>query len=176
MTNYKEKLNHITTFVFDVDGVMTDGNLILIDNQMIRNMNTKDGFVLQFAVKKGYKIAVITGGKDFSVVNRLKYLGITDVYLNSKNKWDDLEDFLNKYNLKPQEILYMGDDLPDYEVMSKVGIGAAPKDACPEILSVADYISPIEGGKGCVRDVIEQVMKVKGDWDFLETLDSTASI
>ncbi|MDR1876958.1 MAG: HAD hydrolase family protein [Flavobacteriaceae bacterium] len=175
MINYKEKLNHITTFVFDVDGVMTDGSLILIDNQMIRSMNTKDGFILQFAIKKGYKIAVITGGKEQSVVNRLKYLGITDVYLESQNKWEDLEDFLYKYNIKPQEVLYMGDDLPDYDVMSKVGIGAAPKDACPEILSIADYISPIEGGKGCVRDVIEQVMKVRGDWDYLESAHQIAS-
>ncbi|MDR2122502.1 MAG: HAD hydrolase family protein [Flavobacteriaceae bacterium] len=173
--NYKEKLNYINAFVFDVDGVMTDGSILLIDNQMIRSMNTKDGFILQFAVKKGYKIAVITGGKDPSVTHRLNYLGITDVYVNSKNKWDDLEDFLYKYDLKPQEILYMGDDLPDYEVMIKSGIGAAPKDACPEILSIADYISPIEGGKGCVRDVIEQVMKVRGDWDYLSTAHQITS-
>ncbi len=176
MINYKEKLNHITSFVFDVDGVMTDGSLILFNNQMIRSMNTKDGFVLQFAVKKGYKIAVITGGKDESVVSRLKYLGITDAYLDSRNKWHDLEDFLYKYGLKPQEVLYMGDDLPDYDVMTKVGVGAAPKDACPEILSIADYISPIEGGKGCVRDVIEQVLRVRGDWDYLTSKDLTASI
>lgn len=176
MINYKEKLNHISAFVFDVDGVMTDGSIILINNEMIRNMNTKDGFALQFAVKKGYKIAVITGGKDASVVSRLNYLGITDIYLDSKDKWDDLEDFLYKYGLKPHEVLYMGDDLPDYEVMNQVGIGAAPKDACPEILSIADYISPTKGGKGCVRDVVEQVLRVKGDWDYLETKDTTASI
>ncbi len=175
MINYKEKLNHITSFVFDVDGVMTDGRLILINNQMIRSMNTRDGFVLQFAVKKGYKIAVITGGKDESVVSRLKYLGITDVYLDSKDKWNDMEDFLYKYGLKPQEILYMGDDLPDYNVMTRVGVAAAPKDACPEILSIADYISPIEGGQGCVRDVIEQVLRVRGDWDYLDTKDLTTS-
>lgn len=175
MINYKEKLNHINAFVFDVDGVMTDGSIILINNEMIRSMNTKDGFVLQFAIKKGYKISVITGGRDQSVVSRLNYLGITDIYLDSKHKWDDLEDFLYKYNLKPQEILYMGDDLPDYDVMTRVGVGAAPKDACSEILSIADYISPIKGGKGCVRDVIEQVMRTKGDWDYLNTGDTTTS-
>ncbi|MGM5630722.1 HAD hydrolase family protein [Apibacter raozihei] len=176
MTNYKEKLHHITSFVFDVDGVMTDGSLILINNQMIRSMNTKDGFVLQYAVKKGYKIAIITGGKDESVVSRMKYLGITDVYLASQNKWEDMEDFLYKYGLKPQEVLYMGDDLPDYDVMTKVGVGAAPKDACSEILSIADYISPISGGQGCVRDVIEQVMRTRNDWDYLQSKDDTASV
>ncbi|TWP29104.1 3-deoxy-D-manno-octulosonate 8-phosphate phosphatase [Apibacter muscae] len=176
MKNYKEKLNSITSFVFDVDGVMTDGSIILMNKEMIRSTNTKDGFALQFALKKGYKIGIITGGRDASVVSRLNYLGITDIYLNSTYKWADLEDFIYKYNLKSDQVLYMGDDLPDYEVMSRVGVGAAPKDACSEILTVADYISPLEGGKGCVRDVIEQVLRVRGDWDYLETQNDIASI
>lgn len=168
MTNYKEKLNHISAFVFDVDGVLTDGSVVLFEKNLVRIMNTKDGFALQFAIKKGYPIGIITGGKDLSVATRLKNLGITDIYLNSTHKWEDFEDFIFKYNLKLHEVLYMGDDLPDYQIMKEVGVAACPADACSEIKSISDYLSPFPGGKGCVRDVIEQTLKVRKDWDFLE--------
>ena len=168
MINYKEKLNHISAFVFDVDGVLTDASLILFKQDFVRTMNTKDGFALQYAVKKGYPIGIITGGRDEAVKFRLNALGITDIYMNTFHKMPDFEDFLYKYSLKPQEVLYMGDDIPDYEAMTIAGVSAAPKDACPEILDIADYVSPMRGGKGCVRDVIEQTLKAKGDWNFLE--------
>ena len=130
----------------------------------MRTMNTKDGYALQYAVKRGYPIGIITGGKTESVALRFRGLGITDIYLGSSYKLDDFKDFLFKYDLKPEDILYMGDDLPDYEVMTKVGMSCCPSDAVEEIKSVAHYISPFAGGKGCVRDVIEQVLRLHGRW------------
>jgi len=168
--NYKEKLNHIKAFIFDVDGVLTDGKILLKDGTMSRSMNTKDGFAMQFAVKNGYQIAIITGGKDSSVAERFKGLNITDIYLNSHNKIEDYDDFKHKYGLNDSEILYMGDDIPDFEVMTKVGVSACPLDSCSEIKSISQYVSPLKGGDGCVRDVIEQTLKVQGKWFSLESL------
>lgn len=162
--NYKEKLNFIKAFVFDVDGVLTDGKILLKDGTMSRSMNTKDGFAMQFAVKQGFPICIITGGRDESVAERFKGLNITDIYLNSHNKIEDYEDFKCKYQFNDEDILYVGDDIPDYEVMTKVGVAACPFDACPEIKSIATYVSPIKGGNGCVRDVIEQTLKVQEKW------------
>lgn len=162
--NYKEKLNFIKAFVFDVDGVLTDGKILLKDGTMSRSMNTKDGFAMQFAVKQGFPICIITGGRDESVVERFKGLNITDIYLNSHHKIEDYEDFKSKYQFNDEDILYVGDDLPDYEVMTKVGVAACPCDACWEIKTIASYVSPIKGGNGCVRDVIEQTLKVQGKW------------
>lgn len=165
MTNFKEGLRTVKAFVFDVDGVLSSPQVWLHPSgDLMRTMNTKDGYALQYAVKRGYPIGIITGGNTESVAMRFKGLGITDIYLGSSYKLDDLKDFLFKYDLKPEDILYMGDDLPDYEVMTKVGIPCCPSDAVEEIKSVAHYISPFAGGKGCARDVIEQVLRLHGRW------------
>ena len=171
--SYKFKLDKIKAFVFDVDGVFTDGNVYLMPGgHMSRVMNVLDGYAVVKALKEGYKIGVITGGNDEMVKHRINYLGITDYYAKSSDKIVDFNDFINKYNLKSEEILTMGDDIPDLDMLELSGLATCPKNAVPEIKGVVDYISPIEGGKGAVRDVIEQVMKVQGHW----TKDQTQSI
>lgn len=163
--SYKQKLKDIKALVFDIDGVFTNGNIILQpDGSMSRVMNVIDGFAVVKAIKENLIIAVITGGSDMMVKNRMQYLGVTDIYLKSHNKMEDYEDFRDKYALQDDEILYMGDDIPDKYVMQKVGIATCPSNAVPEIKEISHYISNISGGKGCVRDVIEQVMKAKGIW------------
>ncbi len=165
MTSYKEKLNHIKTVILDVDGVLTDGNLILLPSgEMVRTMNTRDGYAMQLAVQKGIRIAVITGGKDQAVVDRLKYLGIHDIYTGARDKVDAFEDLLFSYGLDPDQIAYMGDDYPDLAVMQLVGLSACPNDACMDVRKAAEYISPENGGKGCVRDLLEQILKVQSKW------------
>ena len=163
--NYKEKLNHITTFIFDVDGVLADSRVFMIPGQQpVRRFSSKDGFVLQLAIKKGYRIAVITGGKSEAVVERLKFLGIEDVFIGASNKKDVLEDYMILHQLNQQEVLYMGDDIPDYEVMQMVGVACSPADAVPEVKAISDYVSPRNGGHGCVRDIVEQTLKVQHKW------------
>ena len=165
MTNFKEGLKAVKAFAFDVDGVLANPEVYLHPTgELMRSMNTKDGYALQYAVKRGYPIAIITGGTSESVGQRFRGLGITDIYLASSHKTDDFNDFLSKYDLKPEEVLYMGDDLPDYEVMLKAGVPCCPADAVEEIKSTAHYISPFGGGKGCARDVIEQVLRLHGRW------------
>ena len=164
-TNYKEKLNHVSTFIFDVDGVLTDGSVLLIPgHDAVRNFNSKDGFALQLAMKKNYRVAIISGGKSNGVKEHLNYLGVNDVYLAVKEKKTRLEAYLKEHNLKPEEVLYMGDDLPDYEVMQNVGVACSPADAAQEVKAISDYVSLKRGGKGCVRDVIEQTLKVQHRW------------
>jgi len=167
MTSYKELLNSVKTFIFDVDGVLTDGLVLLYNGDFLRSLHSKDAYAIQYAKKLGYKIFIITGGNSEEIKNRLLDLGVTEVYLKSSNKINVLDEICNNHNLKLEEILYMGDDIPDYDVMQKVGVACCPQDACQEIKSISDYQSPIFGGKGCVRDVIEQTLKVQGKW-FLE--------
>ena len=163
--SYKEIMPQITTFIFDVDGVLTDGTIQVLENgDMIRNMNIKDGYALKTAVDAGYNVCIISGGSSEGVRIRLKRLGLTDVYLGAHNKIHQFEEIINKYILKTDEILYMGDDIPDYPVMKLVGLACSPRDAASEIQSISHYISQKKGGKGCVRDVIEQVLKVQGKW------------
>lgn len=163
--NYPEGLSNITTFIFDVDGVLTDGSVILEPTgEQTRTMNIKDGFALQLAVKRGFKVAIISGGKNEIVRKRFSGLGITDVFMGADYKWTSFEELKAKYNLKNEEILYMGDDIPDYEIMSKIGIPTCPNDAVTEIKEVSDYISPKDGGRGAVRDVIEKVMRAQDKW------------
>jgi 3-deoxy-D-manno-octulosonate 8-phosphate phosphatase (KDO 8-P phosphatase) len=163
--NFKELLNNIKAMAFDVDGVLTDGNIILMPNgELVRTMNMKDGVIMKLAVKSGYHLAIITGGNSMAVKQRLNRLGISDVYLKAHDKLDALKEFVSIYDIKMEEVLYMGDDLIDYKVMSKVGVPVCPKDAVTEIKEISLYISDKEGGKGCVRDIIEQVMKVQGKW------------
>lgn len=165
MANYKELLKHINTFIFDYDGVLTDGSLITTsDGEVHRISNVKDGYALQLAYKKGYRVAVISGARSDSIMHRMKALQITDVFLGVERKQDVYREYLKKNNLKPEQVLYMGDDIPDYKVMLEAGVSSCPADAAEEIKSVSKYISHFNGGKGCVRDVIEQVLKVQGKW------------
>mgnify|MGYP001941716389 CR=1 FL=1 len=162
---FKEKLHQIKCFIFDVDGVFTDGTVMVMANgDQNRNMNIKDGYALQHAIKQGYKVAIISGGSSEGVRTRFKGLGVTDIYLGQRHKLGAFEDYLAIYNLNPEEILYMGDDLPDYEVMQKVGLACCPANAATEIKTISHYISPKNGGDGCVRDVIEQVLKNHAKW------------
>lgn len=175
MISYKQKLKKIKAFILDVDGVLTDGNLLLTsDGEMIRTMNTKDGYAMQLAIKKGFIIAIITGGRDEMVKKRLNYLGITDVYLGARDKMEAFDDLKFSYNLKKEEMLYMGDDVPDLVVMKEVGLACCPQDAVPDVRMICEYISPFNGGEGCVRDILEQTMKVQGKWYDAE--DHTQSV
>lgn len=163
-----DQLKNITTFIFDVDGVLTDGTILITENgEQLRKYNIKDGYAIQLALQKGYHVCIITGAKSKSVALRLSGLGIKYIYLGASYKLPLFEDFLSKNNLKPSEIVYVGDDLPDQEIMEKVAIAVAPHDAVQEIKDVASYISSFKGGYGVVRDIIEKVLKIQGKW-FVE--------
>lgn len=165
MANYKAKLKHIKTIIFDIDGVMTDGNVLLTpDGDMLRTMNVKDGYALHVAVKKGYRIIILSGGHSESVKKRFTGLGIDEIYLGIGNKLEVYHKIVADGKLNPAEILYMGDDIPDYKVMQEVGLAACPADAAQEIKRISHYISPYNGGNGCVRDILEQLMKVQNTW------------
>lgn len=164
--SYKKYLNNITTFVFDVDGVFTDGTvLITTKGEMLRKMNIKDGYALKTAILKGYNVCVISGGTNEGVRERLKGLGVTDIYMGAHHKIEPMVAYLDVHKIKPKNVLYMGDDLPDVPPMQLVGLSTCPQDAVPEVKAIAKYISHKSGGNGCVRDVIEQVLKVRGDWE-----------
>ena len=166
-------LKNIKLFVLDVDGVLTDGSLILLENgEMARTMNIKDGYALQLAVKKGYDILIISGGKSEEVKVRLEKLGVKNIFLSVKNKKELLAKYIINNNYSIEQVLYMGDDIPDVLVMQTVGVACAPADAVPEIKAIAHYISPIPGGKGCVRDVIEKVLKLNADWNDTDNIAS----
>ncbi|HRP33377.1 MAG TPA: HAD hydrolase-like protein [Agriterribacter sp.] len=163
--NLLERFSSITTFVFDMDGVLTDGTLwVFPGNDYIRRMDIKDGYALQLAIKKGYRVVVITGSYSQPVQERLSALGITDVFQRIQHKKEQLTNYMAQYGLKKDEVLYMGDDIPDFEVMQTAGVACCPADAVTEIRSIAHYISPKSGGSGCVRDVIEKVLKINGHW------------
>ncbi len=170
--NVLELFKSIKTFVFDVDGVLATDLLLIEQNTMARSMNSKDGYGLQYAVKKGYRVVIISGGKSQPVKDRLIGLGIEDVYLGETEKKDKLTAYVQQHNLKWEEVLYMGDDIPDYGCMLLVGLPCCPADAVNEIKEISRYISPIVGGKGCGRDVIEKVLKLNGHWDLDTTVAS----
>lgn len=164
--NFKELLEQVRCFVFDVDGVLTDGSLLIEqDGTMLRRMNIKDGYALQLAAKKGYFIFVISGSTPEGVVKRLERLGINEVHIGIENKLSKFENLLLKYKVNPQQVLYMGDDMPDLQVMQHCGVRTCPSDAVHQIKSISHYISEIPGGHGCVRDVIEQVLQLNHDWE-----------
>ena len=166
--SYKEEFRHITTFVFDVDGVFTDGGItILPDGEMVRTMNTKDGYAVKAALHAGFNVAIISGGTNEAVRLRLQQLGVNDVYLGAHQKGPVLNDYAEKSGISFDEMLFMGDDIPDIAAMNLARLGCCPNDAVPEVLAAANYISHKDGGKGCVRDVIEQVLKVQGKWGVL---------
>ena len=163
--NAKQLFKQIKAMVFDVDGVLTDGSIILMPNgELVRTMNMRDSIAMRLAIKNGYQLCIITGGNSQAVKQRLNRIGISDIYLKTENKLEALKEFVALYDIQLNEVLFMGDDLVDYEAMSKVGIPACPKDAVQDIKNISLYISPVKGGKGCVRDVIEQVMKAGGKW------------
>lgn len=164
--NYKELLNDITTFVFDIDGVLTNGSLqVTSEGFLLRSMNVKDGYALKQALKKGYEILIISGGTNEGVRTRLKDLGITNIHLGINDKVECLEEFLDIYEIKAEQVAYMGDDIPDLYPMKLVGLPCCPQDAVPEVKAVAKYISHFHGGETCVRDLIEQVMKAHDQWE-----------
>lgn len=164
--SYKELLIDITTFIFDVDGVLTDGTItVTTDGELLRTMNVKDGFALKTAIDAGFNICIISGGSNEGVRKRLAGLGIKDIHLGAKNKIDQLNTYLTENNINTSQVLYMGDDIPDYPVMKMSGLPCCPQDAVPEIKAISKYISHKNGGRGAVRDVIEQVLKVHGKWN-----------
>jgi 3-deoxy-D-manno-octulosonate 8-phosphate phosphatase (KDO 8-P phosphatase) len=163
----------INCFVFDVDGVLTDGSLLILDDgQQVRRMNIKDGYALQLAVKKGYHIAVISGGAPEAVKQRLNKLGVENVFLGVENKQQQLERYLQQNKIPLQEVLFMGDDIPDYAAMKAVGLPCCPADAAPEIKQISKYIAVLNGGNGCVREVIEKVLKLNDQWELDTTVAS----
>lgn len=167
MKNYKLLLPQIKTFIFDMDGVLTDGKVLInSDGELLRSFDTKDGYAIKCAIQKGFKIAIITGGQNKAVRTRFKELGVFDVYLGAHHKLDAFQDLIDNYNLKSDEILYIGDDVPDIPVMEKVGLGCCPADAVSDVKAMADYVSHKNGGEGCVRELIEQVLRVQGKWSF----------
>lgn len=163
--NLLQQFQQIKTFVFDMDGVLTDGSLlILANNEFVRTMDIKDGYALQHAVKKGYHVVVISGSISKPCAERFEYLGIRNVFMKVKDKEDVLAQFVLANNLKWEEVLFMGDDLPDLNVMKQVGLPCCPADAVSEIKTVSKFISLKNGGKGCVREVIEKVLRLNDDW------------
>ena len=164
--NLLEQFQPITTLVFDVDGVLTDGKLLVLpQGVMARSMHVKDGYALQLAVKRGYNVVIISGGASAEVMDRLEKLGVKAVFMQVTDKVTVLQNFLAANNLQWDEVMYMGDDIPDLEVMRKVGLACCPADAVSEIKEVSAYISPVMGGAGCGRDVIEKIMKIRGHWN-----------
>jgi 3-deoxy-D-manno-octulosonate 8-phosphate phosphatase (KDO 8-P phosphatase) len=165
LKNVLSYFRNITTFVFDVDGVMTDGTLVVTEGgDSLRTFSVRDGYALRRAVEEGYNICVITGGKGGSIENRMKNLGIKHYYTGASDKVTPFLNYVRTHNIDPMQVLYMGDDLNDLLVMQKVGLPCCPLDACPDIQDISHYISPIKGGAGCVRDVIEKVMKLQDTW------------
>ena len=157
-------MNKISTFMFDVDGVLTNGDVLLMQDQIIRSLNSRDAYAIQYAVKMGYKIMIVTGGNSLDVKDRLLGLGVHEVHLSSFNKLSVYNNIKIAHQLNDDEILYMGDDIPDYQVMSEVGLAACPQDAAVEIKNISHYQSPFNGGRYCVRDVIEQTLRVQNKW------------
>lgn len=163
--NTLENFRYIKSFIFDVDGVLTDSTLLVTEQgELLRTMNVRDGYALKQAKEAGYHIAIITGGKSEGVKKRLEGLGIQDVYLGASPKINVFEEHCEKYGIRAEEILYLGDDIIDIEVMKQVGISACPADAVPEVKNVAHYVCAVNGGQGCAREVIEKVMKLNDVW------------
>ncbi len=169
----EDRFQRIDTFMFDVDGVMTDGGIVVMGNgDLARIMNTKDGYALQLAAKRGYRFFIISGSAHSGVERRMNNLGITNVYFGVMNKKAFVQKLIAEHNLDPQTILFMGDDMPDMPVFEIVAIGCCPADAVPDVKSAARYISSLPGGTGCVREIIEKVMKIRGHWGVDENIAS----
>ncbi len=167
MISYKERLNAINTFIFDVDGVFTDGKISIYQGDFIRSVDSKDFYALQYAIKKGYKVFIITGAHSLELKSFFELVNVTGIHIKSSDKLKVYKAYQEEFGFKDEEVLFMGDDLPDYPLMKVAGCATCPQDAVQEIKSVAHYQSPFNGGKLAVRDVIEQVMRVQGKW-FME--------
>lgn len=164
-----ESLQKITCFVFDVDGVLTNGEVMVMPNGLlVRKMNIKDGYAIQLAIKKGFQVWVISGGNSIEVEQRLNLLGVKEVHTKVKDKRALLQELSLMNNVPLDQMLFMGDDMPDFDAMKIVGIAACPNDACVDIKQIANYISSLNGGAGCARDVIEKVLKLNDKWDTIE--------
>ena len=165
METFLNQLKTITTFIFDVDGVLTDGGVFVTDSgERFRQFNIKDGYALQLAVKCGYNVAAISGANAESSRIRLKDLGVEHIFMGSKDKVVTYQTYLADHSINPQTVVFMGDDIPDLKVMQLAGLPVCPADAVEEIKAISTYISPVAGGKGCARDIIEKVLKVQGKW------------
>jgi len=163
--NYKQLLKQVKAFIFDVDGVLTDGKLHISEKgELLRQMNVKDGYALKHALSKGYEICIISGGKNPAVKSRLQGLGITNIYLGVDDKMNCLDEFSDIYDIAFNNMCYMGDDIPDLEVMKSVGLATCPQNAVAEVKAISHYVSHNNGGNACVRDIIEQVLKVHNNW------------
>lgn len=172
-TSYKQKLSEIRAFVLDVDGVLTNGQvLVTTEGELLRSMNIKDGYALKTAVDMGMAICIISGGSNEGVRKRLAGLGIQHIHLGVKDKVQVLNDFLSSAGIDASQALYMGDDLPDYTVMQHTGMACCPQDAVSEIKAISDYVSHKNGGMGCVRDVVEQTLKVQDKWPVGNRIDA----
>lgn len=164
MGNLKEDFKKVKAFVFDVDGVFSGHILLNKYGEQIHPLNMKDGYAIQLIAKKKYPIAIITGGRSEIVRGRFERLGVKEIFISVENKLTVLDDFLERYNINAEDVLYMGDDIPDYLCMKKCGMPVCPADAAIDIKEISRYVSDIKSGEGCVRDVIEQVLRVKGEW------------
>ncbi|MBK8700028.1 MAG: HAD hydrolase family protein [Saprospiraceae bacterium] len=163
--NLFDRFNSVNSFVFDVDGVFTNGDVLVMENgEMLRVMSTRDGQAVRYAIEAGYHVAVITKGASEGVRLRFEYLGVPDIYDKLKEKTEAFTHFQNKYNLDRKEILFMGDDIPDLPLFKLAGIAACPSDAVNDVIAQAEYVSPFKGGAGCVRDIIEKIMRLQGKW------------
>ncbi len=166
MSKFKEDLNKVRAFIFDIDGVLTDGQIYCFeDGQQIRATHAKDGFAIRFALKQGYPVGIITAGQfNEGVKARMEFLGIPSIYAGKHDKMAALDDFCLVHNVDKANIMYMGDDIPDLPVLRAVGIPTCPADAVTEIKEASAYISPLDGGKGCARDIIEQTLRTQNKW------------
>ena len=163
--NIDEQFNRVSTFIFDVDGVLTDGSILVLENGLqARRMNIRDGYALQLAVKKGYRVLVISGAATSPAEDRLRKLGIQELHFGIPDKRLLVQEYMKQHDISKEEVLFMGDDHPDYSAMQVVGLPVCPADAIEDVRTISKYISPINGGQGCVRDVIEKVMRMRGDW------------
>ncbi len=165
MGNFKEDIARIEAMIFDVDGVMTDGRIIpTAEGDFIRCYNCKDGYALAYAIRHGYRVCVITGGYGKILERRLRMLGMQDFYIDCMDKISTLREYMKKYNLNSENVLYMGDDIPDLECMREGGMPVCPADSAAEVIECSRYVSEFEGGRGAVRDIVEQVLRARGDW------------
>jgi len=165
MGNFKEDIARIEAMIFDVDGVMTDGRIIpTAEGDFIRCYNCKDGYALAYAIRHGYRVCVITGGYGKILEHRLRMLGMQDFYIDCMDKISTLREYMKKYNLNPENVLYMGDDIPDLECTREMGMPVCQADSAAEVIECSRYVSEFEGGRGAVRDIVEQVLRARGDW------------
>ena len=162
---FLQRLKEVTTFIFDVDGVLTDGSILASESgEFLRSFNIKDGYALQLAVKRGYLVCIISGGKGAAMQKRFDGLKLQEVFLDVSDKVKVYETLVSKYKLESKQVLYMGDDVPDLKIMAMVGVPTCPADAVPDVKAISCYVSPFDGGKTAVRDIIEKVLRVQGTW------------